>query len=314
MKQASGISVVVTTWNKRELADKCISHLSERFAGHVGSWEIVLVDNGSIDGTAALIGKKHPTVRIIALPGNIGFGPAANLGIQGSKYPLVLLMNDDMELAPGFIGPMSRHFSDPAVFAVAPKMILNDDRRGGRTTAVFRRGLIEMKVAVDDRRNNLLVGGAGLFRRQHLLALGGFDPLFVPFYWEDSDLCFRAWRRGWRLLYEPKSEVFHNHGTTIRDRYRQKYVTAIVERNRLLFHWKNITDTNMMAKHIAFLVLRCLKQMLTLRFGELWPLVLALRQLQDIPVRRRRERVAAKSTEMDILAAVAAEEGRSCGS
>ena len=301
MKQASGISIVVTTWNKRELAEKCISHLCERFAGHNGPWEIVMVDNGSTDGTAGLIAKKHTTVRIIALPGNIGFGPAANLGIQGSKYSLVLLMNDDMELAPGFIGPMARHFSDPAVFAVAPKMIFDDGKEYGRTVASMQWGHIMLTWVADAGPTNFLVGGAGFFRRKHLLALGGFDSMYAPFYWEDADLCFRAWRRGWRLLYEPDSIVYHHQGATIKGKYHQRFINDIANRNRLLFHWKNITDPVLLWQHFIFLLLRCVRRAVIFDFSESRALILALSKLKRIPFRRRQEKTEICRTERQVF-------------
>ena len=102
-------------------------------------------------------------------------------------------------------------------------------------------------------------GGSGVFRREMWMKLKGMDEvLFPPFYWEDVDLSYRALKRGWRLLWEPKAAVEHEHESTNKI-FNKKYKSRIQERNQLLFIWKNITSKNLRKKHKAGLTRQILK-------------------------------------------------------
>ncbi len=83
-------------------------------------------------------------------------------------------------------------------------------------------------------------GGSSAFDRAKFLELGGFDSLFHPFYYEDTDLGFRAWKRGWKVLYEPRSIVHHEHRGTIGKKFSPDYIEKVVRGNSLLYCWKNI--------------------------------------------------------------------------
>jgi GT2 family glycosyltransferase len=91
-------------------------------------------------------------------------------------------------------------------------------------------------------------GCATAFDRGKFLSLGGFDSLFFPLYYEDTDLSWRAWKRGWACVYEPRSVVYHKDGGALG---RSSAVTALVLRNEFLFHWKNLSDPSLIARHIG---------------------------------------------------------------
>ena len=91
------------------------------------------------------------------------------------------------------------------------------------------------------------------FRREEFLTLGGFDPLFSPFYWEDVDLSYRARKRGRRIVQVEDARVDHDHGRTIGARFSRAEVATVYERNRLLFTWKNLTDPGLWRAHLAAL-------------------------------------------------------------
>ena len=116
---------------------------------------------------------------------------------------------------------------------------------------MFRRGLLD--VVFPGRAPGAVAGGgvvpilyatggAAAYRRERFLELGGFDPIYHPFYWEDADLGWRAWRRGWTNVQVPASEVEHRGGETIGMRFESRRVKETYERNRLLFMWSNVLD------------------------------------------------------------------------
>src|SRR4030095_3826855 len=92
-------------------------------------------------------------------------------------------------------------------------------------------------------------GGAAAYDRSLWVALGGLDPLYAPFYWEDVDLSWRARKRGWRIVHVPASVVHHEHSATIGSRFDARRVRIVYERNRLLFQWKNLTSMRLTASH-----------------------------------------------------------------
>ncbi|HUR26872.1 MAG TPA: glycosyltransferase, partial [Planctomycetota bacterium] len=100
------------------------------------------------------------------------------------------------------------------------------------------------------------VGGAFLFRRELFLELGGFDPAFEPFYLEDLDLGWRAWKAGFTCLYVGSSVVEHRHRATIGALVPEPVVLAAIERNRLLFHWKHVDDPRLLEEHVGALARR----------------------------------------------------------
>src|SRR5262249_50799355 len=82
--------------------------------------------------------------------------------------------------------------------------------------------------------------------------LGGFDRLLEPFYLEDTDLGFLAWKRGWKVLYQPRSVVYHEHRGTIGKRFREDQIQAVLKTNFTLFCWKNIHEWPRLASHFSF--------------------------------------------------------------
>ncbi len=127
-------------------------------------------------------------------------------------------------------------------------------------------------------------GGSGAFRKSIWDKLGGFDSLYYPFYWEDIDLSYRAWKRGYKILWEPKAAVHHKHEAIIGRHYSKKYINFVSERNRLLFIWKNIGYPEMFLQHNFYLM----KKLFT--FPSYWrPFLAALTRLPKILYRRFKE-------------------------
>ncbi|MGO9967998.1 MAG: glycosyltransferase, partial [Bryobacteraceae bacterium] len=95
-------------------------------------------------------------------------------------------------------------------------------------------------------------GGSCAFDRSKFLELGGFDRLLEPFYLEDTDLGYMAWKRGWKVLYQPRSVVYHEHRGTIGKRFREDRIQAVLKKNYLLWSWKNIHAWPRLLSHLAF--------------------------------------------------------------
>lgn len=211
-----------------------------------GENDIVIVDDASRDESVAMLHAEFPAVRVLAVPENVGFGAACNLGLREARHDLVLLMNSDMQVTPGSLALLREHFDNPRVFAAGPPYP-SPEQVAATPPAPGRVG----------RQMNAPAGG-GFFRRDAFLELGGFDPIYHPFYWEDMDLGWNAWRRGWEIVLDSRCYFIHPESSTIRSLYQRRYVSRVRTRNRCLFGWKNLRSRSLLARFLAFTLARAL--------------------------------------------------------
>jgi GT2 family glycosyltransferase len=309
------ISIVIPTWNGREILARNLPSVEAALARYPGGGETIVVDDGSRDGSAEWLASTHPSIRVLATDSNKGFGESVNRGVDSARFSHVVLLNNDICVEPDFLAPLMTPFDlSEDLFATTP-CIINRTWGGDEavTACTFRFGLIETVFPDRSREGPVMegadrpprevlfaCGGAMAFDRGLWLELGGFDPLYAPFYWEDVDLSWRARKRGWRIVHIPSSRVRHEHGETIGTRFDRKSVRAIYERNRLLFHWKNITSARLTAVHLAWLPLRVARAMAG-RPDFLKGLAMAMRHLGRVLRARRLGRTREQRSDDEIL-------------
>ena len=139
------------------------------------------------------------------------------------------------------------------------------------------------------------------FERRKLLELGGFEPLMSPFYWEDVELSYRAWKRGWCILYEPESIVYHDASTTIKKSFKKIKITRIDIRNRFLFLWKNLHDPFLLVAHVGGTILLVLQALVMFRIAFFLGLLDAFKKLPSLLPKRWEERRHRKRKDREIL-------------
>src|SRR5262245_15425972 len=253
-------TVVIPNWNGRDLLAKYLPPLQTALAGNDAN-EILVVDNGSTDGSVALLRDHFPDVKALALERNLGFGGGANAGIQAAANDIVVLLNSDMSVEPDFLAPLLAGFVDDKVFAVSCQIFFADPNRAreetGLTQGWWEDGSLRVRHRVDNGISDLypcFYGGGGFcaFDRNKFLELGGFDPLLAPFYLEDTDLGYMAWKRGWKVLYQPKSIVYHEYRGTIGKRFTEEQIQAVLKKNFIVFCWKNIHGWGRLVSHLFF--------------------------------------------------------------
>ncbi len=253
-------SLVIPNWNGRDLLERFLPSWVAAIAGHPGS-EIIIVDNGSSDGSAEWVRANYPQVQVLALPENLGFGGGSNAGFREARNDIVVLLNSDMRVEPDFLAPLLAGFTDESVFAVSCQIFLGDQTKRreetGLTEGWWQDGALRVGHREDSAVNRLfpcLYGGGGscAFDRRKLLSLGGFDELLAPFYLEDTDLGFMAWKRGWKVLYQPASIVHHEHRGTIGRSFSTDYIEGVLQKNFILFTWKNIHEWDKLAGSFFF--------------------------------------------------------------
>jgi GT2 family glycosyltransferase len=240
------VTVVVPNWNGARFLEPCLTSLrGQTFT----DFETVVVDNGSTDGSMDLLERDFPEVRVVPLGENRGFSGAVNAGIGASEAEFVVLLNNDTEQDPGWLGALVRAAedrSDAGLFA--SKLVDFHDRRfldgAGDTIRLsglpYRLGHGERDGARFGKPDYVFgaCAAAALYRREMLGEIGLFDEDFVS-YCEDADLSFRAQLAGHRCFYVPGAVVYHM-GSASTGGKRSATATRLGTRNSLGLLVKNV--------------------------------------------------------------------------
>jgi GT2 family glycosyltransferase len=258
------VGVVIANWNRKELLRACLDSLARQ--SHP-SFEVVVVDHGSTDGSADLIeemGKSYPVrLRLIANPVNLGFCAANNQGILATQAELVALLNNDAEAEPGWLEALERAvrqaedvgmaaskvlvWEDPSRIDKCGHLIYPDGQNRGRGSGQTDRGQFDQaeEVLWPD-------GCAAMYRRAMLEDIGDFDEDFFA-YADDAELGLRARWAGWRCWYTPDAVVRHHRGATLGLGSARRL--TLIERNRVLLAVKLFPGSLLWANG-AFLLAR----------------------------------------------------------
>jgi GT2 family glycosyltransferase len=253
-------SVVIPNWNGRDLLEKYIPSIIDALSGNPDN-EIIVVDNGSGDGSADLLRQRFPSVRVLELDRNLGFGGGSNAGFRAAANDIVVLLNSDMRVERDFLQPLLEAFTDETIFSVACQIFFSDPNKlreeTGLTQSWWENGSLRVRHR-DDPAIQVPYpcayggGGSSAFDRRKFLELGGFDELLAPFYMEDTDVGYLAWKRGWKVLYQPRSVVYHEHRGTIGKRFSAGEIDLVLKKNFALFCWKNIHEWRRLGSHFFF--------------------------------------------------------------
>jgi GT2 family glycosyltransferase len=258
-------SIVIPTYNGRELLARCLASI-ERHRPDPAAYpiEVVVVDNGSSDGTSEWLAIACPEVRIVRLEPNRGFCGAANAGLAAARAPFIQLLNDDTEVTAGWIEAGLAPFADEAVGSVAPLVVLRRDPdrvdSAGDAYAWYgwplKRGHGQPAADWSARPVEDVFGASGssaLYRAEALRRAGTFDMLLFCYY-EDTDLSFRLRWAGYRCVYTPASVIHHDISAT--NDHRSPELQRRISRNAELVFWWNLPPRALLlaaVPHVAFI-------------------------------------------------------------
>jgi hypothetical protein len=214
-------SVIVVNYNGKRYLKRCMDALrGQTYKNN----EVIVVDNGSSDGSAAYVKTNFPRARVIESRENCGFARGNNVGVRAAKGEFIATLNNDTEAAPGWLEALvGAMMSGERAGMCASKMLRMDDPTiidstgicVSRSGACWDRGMFERDRGQYEAAEEVFgpCAGAALYRKAMLDETGLFDEDFVS-YMEDTDLAFRGRLAGWKCLYVPKAVVYHVHGGT----------------------------------------------------------------------------------------------------
>ncbi|MEZ5351686.1 MAG: glycosyltransferase [Bryobacteraceae bacterium] len=239
-----GISVVIPSRNGADLLGRLLPGLVRELADPGG--EIIVVDNGSSDGSAEWLARDYPSVRVIVSAPALSFARAVNRGIDSARCARVMMLNNDMVLEPGFFAPLVEAFSKvPNLLCATAQIFFPEGQRReetGKAVMPRKRGADDFPVRCDtpsmgEDASYVLYGSGGcsLFDTARLRALGGLREIYEPAYVEDLDLGYRGWQQGWPSVFTAGAKLEHRHRATTSRYYSQTDLDRVLELNYLRF-------------------------------------------------------------------------------
>jgi GT2 family glycosyltransferase len=210
--------------------------------------EIIVIDNGSVDGTHEHVSKTYPNVIVVQTGKNLRYGGGNNLGILKSRGQYILLLNPDTIVDHNYVSELfAVESSDPSVAIAAGKILLPDGRIQTAGATVNQQGYSILygfgktdKGSFDKQREvGYVLGAAAMMTRSALAKVGLLDPIYT-FYYEETDWCWRARRRGMKVMYVPGAIVYH-FGGEVPGKTPSMSTAVMSQTSRISFVFRNFT-------------------------------------------------------------------------
>ena len=278
------LSVVVVSWNTRELLTRCLESVRQSRA--TGGIEVVVVDNASVDGSAQVVRERFPWVRLLANTENVGFARANNQAIPWTTGRYVLLLNPDTEVEPDAIETLLRFMEDhPQAGAAGPRLMGGDGavQRSCHPAPTLSRELWRLfhldtlrplawyPIENWDQRTarpvDVVQGACMMVRREALQQAGLLDEQYF-IYSEEVDLCYRLRQHAWEIWWVPRATVVHHGGQSTRQVAAAMFLRLY--QSKVLYFRKNY-GPHAAQRYKLILLGATVARLLLLPFVWLWP-------------------------------------------
>lgn len=243
------ISIVIPTYKNVKAFVENMRHNLPFIKGY----EIIVVNDFPGESIAHEM-RKFPEVILIENKKNMGFAGAVDTGIRTARNPFVMLLNSDVLLLDNsYIKAEVRLKKNSKLFAVSFAQREKNGTIVGKNRVYWKAGFFSHEKAADMATGITAwaEGGACMLNKKIYEAIGGFDPLYSPYYWEDIDLSYRAWKDGYEIIFDRTILVEHHHESTIAKYFDRNRIKTIAYRNQFFFIWKNVTDKRLINSHLA---------------------------------------------------------------
>lgn len=258
------VNIIVLNYNGEALLPRCLPSIIEAKKASKHPARVTVIDNESTDNSLDVLKRYSDEIDVVPCKNRVLCSFNDVVAVQEEE--IAILLNNDIRVDPGFVDPFVRVFQDNEdAFMAAPKCFEFSGERleGGRSKGFIKFGWFGALSRFPGWKNEIdefgysFQSGFGAVRKDRFVELGGYDDLYLPGRLEDSDICFRAWKKGWKNYYQPSSVVYHIGGESFKKEFGSGRMSVIDSRNSLLFFWKNIQDPGYWLEHIVCLPLRC---------------------------------------------------------
>jgi len=255
------VSIIIVNWNGKKWLEKCLESVSKQT---YKKYEVIVVDNGSEDESREYVKKYFPATILIELDKNYGFAKANNIGIKSAKGDLVFLLNNDTTIDKDMLENIAPLFDNPRIGTIQPRIVRMDDKNKLDLAGAFWTQTTFLHYfGLDGKRSSKKFNvpmrvfsnkGAAMFVRKSMLdKIGGFDEDFWSYY-EETDLCHRAWLSGFECWYYPISTCYHAKGKTS-ETIDNSFIQFHNFKNKLLSFIKNFEAKNLLFIIPTFIIL-----------------------------------------------------------
>ncbi len=302
-KTNATLDIIILNYNGWQLLEECLPSVIEEAEDYAGTAKVFVLDNASTDLSTYNLRRFFPRVGIISNARN-EYMFAYNEAVKNSRARYIMVLNNDIRLGKDCIKKLMIHFAgNDSIFAVQP-MFLDWDGKGinggGRFCHVRpHKGFFEFGTTndIDNAAYTLSASGSCVYDREKFLRLGGYDRLFHPAYYEDSDISWRAWDRGWPSVFEPRAILFHKNHATLDKTLGAREI--LIKSNQLVFMWRHMNESKFWIRHITLFLPRIVlwdvkKESLTWILAS----IKALSKVRDIVKRRVNHGTHKKATEI----------------
>lgn len=308
------ITVVIPNYNGAHLLRKNLPSVTAAIAVYAGRVSIIVVDDGSVDDSLAVLKQEFPEVQVVVHAKNQGFAEAVHSGVNAADTELLFLLNSDVALQPDLFSPLVAYFEDSDTFSVNP-LIYDEQvevKRHAWNLRQFKSGslkildwTLENALARRAKGEKLCTayahGGSFMVRKSMFQALGGFHPIYKPFYSEDYDLGLRAWRRGWPSYFDPTVSIVHQSVGSIRATVKMRHIKCTRRRNRYLLEWIHLTPKQLLLSAIPMSVFQLLGELIILDTTNLKGFLKAITRLPEVFAARKQITKTQKMTFEEVL-------------
>ena len=289
------VDIIVLNYNGRDLLKECLPSIIEALKNSMYNCGVTVLDNRSTDGSVKFLKENFSDVNIYSARSNRAFC-SFNEVAESTDAKILILLNNDIEVEKDFIDPLVEMFQEHEdAFLVGPKCLAFNRKtyEGTRSKWWIEKGIFKASSRYPgyeediDAEGNTMQAGFGAFSRKKFLELGGYDELYLPGILEDADLCYRAWKKGYKGYYQPKSLIYHMGQASFKKAFGSKKIMELAHRNTFLFMWKNITDAGILIMHFLWLPIRLIYFLLTGKSEFVLGFLKAIFKIKDVILRRR---------------------------
>lgn len=275
MAGKKSVSIVIPNYNGKNLLQEYLPHTIDVIEASGANYEIIVVDDASTDDSVTFMQTAYPQVKLLVNEVNSGFSHSCNRGIFESKCDLVLLLNSDVKLLPGYFDEQWKYFDDPETFGVQGRIIDMDGDRIQEAGRIPKFNGLKLKTDYfyyteqpnDSLYTFYLMGANALIDATKLKQTRGFYELFSPFYCEDMELSIRAWRLGWKCYYEHQSVCRHRVSASTKNYKSAKWVKSVYYRNRFYMHALHLDGLALLGWYAQITLVDLLPKLLV---GQFW--------------------------------------------